>query len=43
MKKFENGLSIVQLEERFEMTVAARNMQQINKELEAATSGQNSV
>ena len=23
MKKFENGLSIVQLEERFEMTAAA--------------------
>ncbi len=26
LKKFDNGLSIVQLEERFEMTAASRNV-----------------
>ena len=37
MKKFENGLSIVQLEERFEMVTPIRNQQQAETVLKEAT------
>ncbi len=41
MKKFENGLSIVQLEERFEMVTPIRNQQQQDAAIKEAMSMQN--